>query len=73
VVLETQKPAAASSAGAEADVVSALVNLGYDPRAVETAVAEAKRESGTTNFERLLRAALQSLAAPKGRTSHAGA
>jgi Holliday junction DNA helicase RuvA len=73
VVLETQKPAAASPAGAEADVISALVNLGYDPRAAEAAVSEAKREEGTTNFERLLRAALQSLAATKGRTTHAGA
>src|ERR1700684_1944929 len=73
VVLEAQKPAAASHAGIEADVISALVNLGYDSRAAETAVGEAKGEAGTTNFERLLRAALQSLAAPKGRTTHAGA
>jgi holliday junction DNA helicase RuvA len=73
VVLETQRPADTSPAGAEADVISALINLGYDPRAAETAVGEAKGEAGTTNFERLLRAALQSLAAPKGRTSHAGA
>jgi Holliday junction DNA helicase RuvA len=73
VVLEAQKPAAASPAGAEADVISALVNLGYDARTAETAVSEAKREVGTTNFERLLRAALQSLSAPKGRTTHAGA
>jgi Holliday junction resolvasome RuvABC DNA-binding subunit len=71
--LETQKPAAASPAGAEADVISALVNLGYDPRAAETAAGEATREVGTTNFEKLLRAALQSLAASKGRTSHASA
>jgi Holliday junction resolvasome RuvABC DNA-binding subunit len=73
VVLEAQKPAAASPAGVEADVISALVNLGYDARAAEGAVEEAKREVGTTNFERLLRAALQSLAAPTGRTTHAGA
>src|SRR5271154_5765065 len=73
VVLETQKPAAPSPAGAEADVISALVNLGYDARTAETAAAEAKREAGTMNFEKLLRAALQSLAAPKGRTTHAGA
>jgi holliday junction DNA helicase RuvA len=72
VALEAEKPAAASPAGAEADVLSALVNLGYDSRAAESAVAEAKRETGAANFEKLLRAALQSLAAPKGRTSHAG-
>jgi Holliday junction DNA helicase RuvA len=73
VVLQAEKPTAVSPAGVEADVVSALVNLGYEPRAAESAVGEAKREAGTANFERLLRAALQSLAAPKGRTSHAGA
>ncbi|HYL64582.1 MAG TPA: Holliday junction branch migration protein RuvA, partial [Candidatus Methylomirabilis sp.] len=33
VVLEAAKPALASPAGVEADVVSALVNLGYDARA----------------------------------------
>ncbi len=73
VVLEAQKPAAASPAGVEADVISALVNLGYDARAAEGAVEKAKREVGATNFEKLLRAALQSLAAPKGRTTHVGA
>ena len=66
---ETEKPAASSPAGIEADVVSALVNLGYDGRAAETAVAEAKRETGAANFEKLLRGALQSLSAPKGRAA----
>jgi Holliday junction DNA helicase RuvA len=66
---ETEKPAAASPAGVAADVISALVNLGYDSRAAESAVAEAKREAGTSNFENLLRAALHSLAAPKGRSA----
>ena len=42
-------------------------------RAAEYAAGEAKREAGTTNFEKLLRAALQSLASPKGRTTNAGA
>src|SRR5262245_6129787 len=64
-----ERPAPASPAGIEADVVSALVNLGYDPRAAESAVAEAKREAGTSNFERLLRASLQVLSAPKGRAA----
>jgi Holliday junction resolvasome RuvABC DNA-binding subunit len=49
--------------------VSALVNLGYDGRAAETAVAEAKCEAGAANFEKLLRGALQSLSAPKGRAA----
>src|ERR1700682_1220353 len=69
VTAEAQKPAAASPAGVEADVISALVNLGYDARAAENAVADAKREVGVANFEKLLRAGLQSLSAPKGRAA----
>jgi Holliday junction DNA helicase RuvA len=69
VTAEAEKPAAASPAGIEADVTSALVNLGYDGRAAENAVAEAKREAGAGNFEKLLRGALQSLSAPKGRAA----
>ena len=72
VVLEAALPAPASPAGIEADVISALVNLGYEARAAESAVSEAKRESNASNFEGLLRAALQSLSAPKGRPAHAG-
>ena len=69
VAVETEKPAVSSPAGIEADVISALVNLGYDGRAAETAVAEAKREAGAGNFEKLLRSALHSLSAPKGRAA----
>ena len=65
----TEKPAPASPAGIEADVTSALVNLGYDTRAAESAVAEAKHESGAANFEKLLRASLQALSAPKSRAA----
>jgi Holliday junction DNA helicase RuvA len=68
VTIEAEKPAA-SPGGVEADVISALVNLGYDGRAAEGAVGEAKRAAGTGNFEKLLRAALQSLTAPKGRAA----
>src|SRR6202047_4389671 len=50
VTAEWERPAAASPAGIEADVISALVNLGYDARAAEAAVAEAKRDPGTGNF-----------------------
>jgi len=64
-----ERPAPSSPAGIEADVVSALVNLGYDARAAEDAVSEAKREAGTRNFEQLLRASLQVLSAPKGRAA----
>src|SRR5262245_10773491 len=63
VVAAGDKPAAVSPAGAEADVVSALVNLGYEQRAAESAVAEAKRSGGAANFEKLLRASLQVLSA----------
>ena len=69
VTVEAERPSASSPAGIEADVVSALVNLGYDGRRAEGAVAEAKREVGTSNFEKLLRATLQALSAPKGRAA----
>ena len=69
VALEAEKPAAASPAGIESDVISALINLGYDARAAEAAVEDAGHEAGASNFEKLLRAALQSLAAPKGRVA----
>jgi len=69
VTLEQERPAAASPAGTEADVVSALVNLGYEGRVAEKAVEEARREAGTGNFEKLLRAALQALSQSKGRAA----
>ncbi|GAC1640887.1 MAG: Holliday junction branch migration protein RuvA [Candidatus Acidiferrum sp.] len=70
-VLE-QKPSAASPAGAEADVVSALINLGYDNRTAENAVSEGKRSAGTSNFEKLLKASLRSLTAPKSQGARSG-
>jgi Holliday junction DNA helicase RuvA len=69
VTVEVERPAASSPAGVDADVVSALVNLGYEARAAESAVTDARRENGTGNFEKLLRASLQSLSAPKGRAA----
>jgi Holliday junction DNA helicase RuvA len=69
VALVAEQPAAASPAGVEADVISALVNLGYEARAAESAAVEAKRETGTANFEKLLRSALQLLSSPKSRTA----
>ena len=69
VTVEVERPAASSPAGIDADVVSALVNLGYEARAAESAVAEAQRENGAGNFEKLLRASLQALSAPKGRAA----
>jgi len=61
VAVETGKPAPASPVGVEADVKSALINLGYDDRTAESAVVEAKREVGTASFEKLLRHALAAL------------
>ncbi len=67
VVVEAEKPAAASPAGIEADVKSALVNLGYDERTAEAAVAEARRRTGPSGFEQLLRVTLSSLSGPQTR------
>ena len=69
VAVAAERPPASSPAGVEADVVSALVNLGYEARAAENAAAEAKREAGAANFENLLRATLQSLTQTKGRAA----
>jgi Holliday junction resolvasome RuvABC DNA-binding subunit len=67
VAVETEKALPASPAGVEADVKSALVNLGYEERVAESAVAAAKRETGTASFEKLLRATLASLTAAQAR------
>jgi Holliday junction DNA helicase RuvA len=67
VAIEAEKPAPASPAGVEADVKSALVNLGYDERTADAAVAEAKREAGAASFEKLLRLTLTALSAPQKR------
>jgi len=63
------KPATRSQM--EADVASALVNLGYEPRAVEKAVEKARATHGA-DFEELLRGSLQILgAAAMQKTAHA--
>ena len=51
---------AASRSQVESDVASALVNLGYDERSVEKTLEEV-RGAADSNFETLLRAALQKL------------
>ena len=61
VAAENDKPAPAAPGGVEADVESALINLGYDERTAENVVSEAKREAGTANFEQLLRHTLAAL------------
>jgi holliday junction DNA helicase RuvA len=64
VAIETERPAPSSPAGVEADVKSALLNLGYDERTADAALAEAKSEAGTSNFEKLLRVTLAALSMP---------
>ena len=56
-------PQPVEARGVAADVVSALLNLGYDQRAAEQAVTQAKK-AGPESFEGLLRVALQKLTAP---------
>jgi holliday junction DNA helicase RuvA len=64
------KPATRSQL--EADVASALVNLGYEPRAVEKAVEKARTTHGA-EFEALLKASLQILgASAMQKSAHAG-
>jgi holliday junction DNA helicase RuvA len=58
--------------GAEAEVASALLNLGYDRNAIDQALARALREHAAAGFEPLFRAALAELSAatqtaPRGR------
>lgn len=55
---EAEKPVTRTQV--EADVASALVNLGYDSRAVEKAIAKA-RHASDGKFEALLRGSLQIL------------
>lgn len=63
-VTEVEKPAASGRSALEADTVSALLNLGYDRRAAEKAVEEARRNASAVTFEAVLKAALQQLARP---------
>ena len=67
MAVEAEKPAPASPAGVEADVKSALINLGYDEHVAESGVKAAKRHAGPGNFEKLLREALATLSAPQAR------
>jgi holliday junction DNA helicase RuvA len=59
--LETMPSEAPSRAPVEEDVISALVNLGYDRREAGRAVNEARRDGRAAGFEPLLRAALARL------------
>ena len=69
---ESGKPAARSPL--ESDVASALLNLGYEARAVERTLEQIRKNGATENdFNVLLRAALQQLGGAKmQRSAHAG-
>jgi Holliday junction DNA helicase RuvA len=58
---------------ADADVISALANLGYDERIAEKAVEDARGEGGDDSFEALLRATLQLLSRPLQKGARGGA
>jgi len=53
-----------ATSGTAADVVSALLNLGYEQHAAEQAVERAGKDGLPESFEALLRATLQQLSAP---------
>ena len=69
---ESGKPASRSPL--ESDVASALLNLGYEARAVERTLEQIRKNGATENdFNVLLRAALQQLGGAKmQRSAHAG-
>jgi Holliday junction DNA helicase RuvA len=60
-----------TTTGAAADVVSALLNLGYEQRAAEQAVVRAGKDGTPESFEALLRATLQQLSAPAQKGARA--
>lgn len=69
-VMEAGKPSARPQV--EADVASALVNLGYEPRTVEKTIQQV-RGNGESGFDALLRAALQKLGGATAVEKSAGA
>lgn len=69
-VTEAGKPSARPQV--EADVASALVNLGYEPRTVEKTIQQV-RGNGESGFDSLLRAALQRLGGATAVEKSAGA
>lgn len=58
-------------AGTAGDVVSALLNLGYEQRSAEQAVERAGKNGSGESFEALLRSALQQLTAPAQASARA--
>jgi holliday junction DNA helicase RuvA len=61
----------AATTGTATDVVSALLNLGYEQHAAEQAVERAGKNGTPESFEALLRATLQQLSAPAQKGARA--
>ena len=66
---DARKPV--TTTGTAGDVVSALLNLGYDQHAAEQAVERAGNSGAPETFEALLRGALQQLTAPAQSSARA--
>jgi Holliday junction DNA helicase RuvA len=66
---DARKPV--TTVGTTGDVVSALLNLGYDQHAAEQAVERARKRGVSETFEALLRSALQELTAPSQNSARA--
>jgi Holliday junction DNA helicase RuvA len=66
---DSRKPVATT--GTAGDVVSALLNLGYDQHGAEQAVERAGKNGASETFETLLRGALQQLTAPTQASARA--
>jgi holliday junction DNA helicase RuvA len=66
---DSRKPV--TTTGTSGDVVSALLNLGYDQHAAEQAVERAGKNGASETFEPLLRGALQELTAPAQSSARA--
>jgi Holliday junction DNA helicase RuvA len=66
---DSRKPV--TTTGAAGDVVSALLNLGYDQHVAEQAVERAGKNGTSETFEPLLRGALQELTAPAQSSARA--
>ncbi len=66
---DARKPV--TTTGTSGDVVSALLNLGYDQHAAEQAVERAGKNGASETFEALLRVALQQLTAPAQTSARA--
>jgi Holliday junction DNA helicase RuvA len=66
---DARKPV--QTTGTAGDVVSALLNLGYDQHGAEQAVERAGKSGAPATFEDLLRGALQQLTAPAQASARA--